>query len=54
MMAKYAGNDAAANEPAPPAEGPGDIPADAPTSVNDNPALVPTPALRLSAASSTP
>jgi uncharacterized protein YceK len=54
-MAKYASNnDAATNEPAPPAEGPGDVPADAPNSVLDNPALLPTPALRLSAASSTP
>jgi uncharacterized lipoprotein len=57
LTAKYASNDTATTatgEPAPPAEGPGDVPADAPTSVNENPALVPTPALRLSAASSTP
>jgi hypothetical protein len=54
LMAKYASNDTATSEPAPPAEGPGDVPADAPNSIYDNPALVPTPALRLSAASSTP
>ncbi len=54
LTAKYASNDTATAEPAPPAEGPGDVPADAPTGFNDNPALVPTPALRLSAASSTP
>ena len=51
LMAKYAANGTATNEPAPPAEGPGDIPADAPSSVYDNPALVPTPLLRQSAAS---
>ena len=55
LTAKYASNDTAtAGDPAPPAEGPGDVPADAPTSIDDNPALVPSPALRLSAASSTP
>jgi len=54
MAAKYATNDVNSTEPAPPAEGPGDVPSDAPNNVNDNPALVPTPALRLSAASSTP
>ena len=48
-MAKYAGTDMSAN-PAPPAEGPDDVPADAPTSVADNPALMPTPVLRQSAA----
>ena len=54
MMAKYASTDTSTAEPAPPAEGPGDVPADAPSSVEDNPALVPSPSLRLSAASSTP
>ena len=54
LMAKYASNDTTNGEPAPPAAGPNDVPADAPTSVEDNPALVPSPALRLSAASSTP
>ncbi len=53
LMAKYASNDNAA-EPAPPAEGPEDIPAGAPSDVNGNPSLVPTPLLRASAASSTP
>ena len=53
-MARYAGTDDAAGEPAPPAEGPDDVPADAPNNDHGNPTLVPTPALRLSAASSTP
>lgn len=43
-----------AAEPAPPAEGPEDIPAEGPLDVNRNPALVPSPLLRNSAASSTP
>jgi hypothetical protein len=51
LMAKYAGTDTNTAEPAPPAEGPDDIPSDAPNNVADNPALVPTPALRQSAAS---
>jgi uncharacterized lipoprotein len=52
LMAKYASTDSTTvGEPAPPAEGPGDVPADAPNTVYDNPALVPTPALRMSAAS---
>jgi hypothetical protein len=55
LMAKYASaGEVPGEEPAPPAEGPDDIPADAPADVNRNPALVPTPLLRLSAASSTP
>jgi hypothetical protein len=53
LMTKYASNDNLA-EPAPPAEGPEDIPADAPDDLNRNPSLVPTPLLRSSAASSTP
>ena len=39
------------NEPAPPAEGPEDIPADAPVDPNRNPGLLPTPLLRANAAS---
>lgn len=52
MAAKYASieND---EEPAPPAEGPDDIPA-VPVDMKRNPGLVPTPLLRDSAASSTP
>jgi hypothetical protein len=47
--ARYANN----SEPAPPAEGPGegDIPSEGPADVNTNPAYVPTPLLRTSAAS---
>ena len=41
-------------EPAPPAEGPEDVPAEAPSDVNRNPALVPSPLLRASAASDSP
>jgi hypothetical protein len=55
LMAKYAGApETVGEEPPPPAEGPEDIPADAPQDPNRNPTLVPTPLLRLSAASSTP
>ena len=54
LMNKYAAVDTTGAEPAPPAEGPDDIPADAPADVNRNPKLVPSPLLRLSAASSTP
>ena len=54
LMNKYAGTDVAAAEPAPPAEGPEDIPAEAPADPNRNPKLLPTPLLRVSAASSTP
>ena len=39
-----------ANEPAPPAEGPEDIPAEGPRDPGRNPALVPTPLLRVNAA----
>jgi hypothetical protein len=52
MAAKYASTENA-EEPAPPAEGPDDIPA-VPVDVKRNPGLVPTPLLRVSAASSTP
>lgn len=54
LMAKYAYGEPTAGEPAPPAEGPEDLPADAPQNVNRNPNLVPTPLLRVSAASATP
>ena len=47
---RYANN--AIGEPVPPAEGPtADIPAEGPHDVNINPAYVPTPLLRASAAS---
>jgi hypothetical protein len=39
-------------EPAPPAEGPEDIPAEGPRDVARNPALVPSPLLRVNAAGS--
>jgi len=39
------------NEPAPPAEGPEDVPAEGPRDPIRNPALVPSPLLRDSAAS---
>lgn len=51
---KYAAVDMASAEPAPPAEGPEDIPAEGPVDLARNPKLVPSPLLRLSAASSTP
>ena len=38
------------NEPAPPAEGPEDIPAEGPRDPARNPALVPSPLLRVNAA----
>jgi hypothetical protein len=41
-------------EPAPPAEGPEDVPADAPATVDQNPALMPSPLLRYWASSRTP
>jgi hypothetical protein len=41
-------------EPAPPAEGPQDIPSEGPGDPNRNPALVPSPLLRESAASGSP
>ncbi|HVF71453.1 MAG TPA: hypothetical protein VM940_07570 [Chthoniobacterales bacterium] len=40
------------NEPAPPAEGPEDIPAEGPRDPVRNPALVPSPLLRMNAAGS--
>lgn len=41
-----------ANEPAPPAEGPEDVPAEGPRDPIRNPALVPSPLLRMNAAGS--
>ena len=40
------------DEPAPPAEGPEDVPAEGPQDPVRNPALVPTPLLRVNAAGS--
>jgi hypothetical protein len=40
------------NEPPPPAEGPEDIPAEGPRDLARNPALVPSPLLRVNAAGS--
>ncbi|HEX4638979.1 MAG TPA: hypothetical protein VH170_05775 [Chthoniobacterales bacterium] len=58
LMAKHATYATAptvgAEEPAPPAEGPDDVPADAPADVDHNPALMPSPLLRYWAASRTP
>jgi hypothetical protein len=54
LMAKYASADTSMEEPAPPAEGPEDIPAEGPNDPERNPALVPTPLLRYWAASHTP
>jgi hypothetical protein len=41
-------------QPPPPAEGPEDLPPNAPMDVQRNPGLVPSPLLRASAASDTP
>ena len=54
LTAKCASNDTAAAEPAPPAEGPEDVPAEGPTDPEKNPALVPSPLLRYWASSRTP
>ena len=48
---RLAAADTNLNEPAPPAEGPEDIPAEGPRDPVRNPALVPTPLLRDNAAS---
>ena len=53
LTAKYAST-AYSQEPAPPAEGPEDVPASGPNDVDSNPNLVPTPLLRYWAASRTP
>jgi hypothetical protein len=51
MNARYASNTNAStlNEPAPPAEGPEDVPSNRPMDPIENPALVPTPLLRTNA-----
>ncbi|MEY2488766.1 MAG: hypothetical protein QOC70_708 [Verrucomicrobiota bacterium] len=51
MTARYASNDSAStlSEPAPPAEGPEDVPANRPMDPIENPALVPSPLLRANA-----
>lgn len=52
MNARYASNantSSNLNEPAPPAEGPEDVPANRPMDPIENPALVPTPLLRTNA-----
>lgn len=54
LMAKYAGADTTAAEPAPPAEGPEDIPATNSSDPEKNPNLLPTPLLRYWASSRTP
>ena len=59
LMAKHSGTATepgavGAEEPAPPAEGPEDVPADAPATVDQNPALMPSPLLRYWASSRTP
>jgi len=48
MTTRYASN-STVNEPAPPAEGPEDVPASRPMDPIENPALVPTPLLRANA-----
>ncbi|MEN3370274.1 MAG: hypothetical protein V7609_2417 [Verrucomicrobiota bacterium] len=52
--ARLASNDTSSNlnEPAPPAEGPEDVPAEGPLDPNRNPALLPSPLLRVNAARS--
>jgi hypothetical protein len=52
VMNKYAA--ANTQEPAPPAEGPEDVPAAGPDDVNHNPTIVPSPLLRYWASSRTP
>ena len=54
LMNKYAATDINSREPAPPAEGPEDVPAAGPNDVNHNPTLVPSPLLRYWASSRTP
>ena len=52
MTARYASSDSASssvNEPAPPAEGPEDVPATRSLDPIENPALVPSPLLRANA-----
>ena len=54
LSAKYASADTTVGEPAPPAAGPEDIPAEGPNDPERNPILVPTPLLRYWASSRTP
>ena len=58
LMAKYASNatepGVLGEEPAPPAEGPEDVPAAGPSDVDRNPIMVPSPLLRYWASSRTP
>src|SRR5438045_627406 len=54
LMNKYAATDVNSAEPAPPAEGPEDVPASGPNDVTRNPTLVPSPLLRYWASSRTP
>ena len=54
LKAKYAVADINSQEPAPPAEGPQDVPAMHPDGVDRNPTIVPTPLLRYWASSRTP
>jgi hypothetical protein len=49
---RLASNDTNLNEPTPPAEGPEDIPSEGPRDPGRNPALVPSPLLRVNAAGS--
>ncbi|HEY0369688.1 MAG TPA: hypothetical protein VGC85_08840 [Chthoniobacterales bacterium] len=51
MLAQNQVNPNVVGEPAPPAEGPEDVPANGTVDPNRNPALLPTPLLRTSAAS---
>ena len=52
--AKYAVNDVNTAEPAPPAEGPQDVPSAGPADIDHNPTIVPSPLLRQWASSHTP
>jgi hypothetical protein len=54
LMAKYADVDTAVGEPAPPAAGPEDVPAEGPSDPDHNPGLLPSPLLRYWASSRTP
>jgi hypothetical protein len=54
LMAKYAGTNTSAEEPAPPAAGPEDVPAEGPGDPERNPAMLPSPLLRYWASSRTP
>ena len=51
MTARYASSESRStlNNPAPPAEGPEDVPANRPMDPTQNPALVPSPLLRANA-----